>query len=208
VPETSNRESKARETRARIGEAALDLFMARGYAETTIDEIAARAGVGRRTVFRYFPTKQATLFDHLVVRREVTIEKLQQRPAGEPPLVSLHAVLRQLCEHGYDRQLLTQIRAVLLAEPKVASAELSAGNRVFQAKVVATLQERYGDEVSLLELLSLTGMAFGWFLSAVQIYLFEGRRSLVKTFDEVVAACVRGTAVELGPPPRPGRRAR
>ena len=35
----------------------------------------------------------------------------------EPPLASLHAVLRELCEEGYDRQLLAQIRTVLATDP-------------------------------------------------------------------------------------------
>jgi AcrR family transcriptional regulator len=38
--------------------AAVALFSSRGYDETTVDDIAAAAGVGRRTFFRYFPTKE------------------------------------------------------------------------------------------------------------------------------------------------------
>jgi len=37
---------------------ALALFLERGYAETTVDDVAAAAGVSRRTVFRYFETKE------------------------------------------------------------------------------------------------------------------------------------------------------
>ena len=96
------------------------LFQSQGYAETTIDQIAAAAGVARRTVFGHFPTKEAILFDELAARRNVTIARLHERPRSEPPLVSLHAVMRQMCEQGYDRPLLTQIRNVLAAEPKLA----------------------------------------------------------------------------------------
>lgn len=45
------REAKARETRRRIVAAARDLFVGQGYAATTIDDVAARAGVSRPTVF-------------------------------------------------------------------------------------------------------------------------------------------------------------
>ncbi|MFJ6567491.1 TetR family transcriptional regulator [Streptomyces sp. NPDC091292] len=45
--------------------AALELFVERGFEQTTIDDIVALAGVGRRSFFRYFPSKEAVVFpDH------------------------------------------------------------------------------------------------------------------------------------------------
>ncbi|MFJ3780107.1 TetR family transcriptional regulator [Streptomyces sp. NPDC090075] len=45
--------------------AAFELFAERGYDSTTIDDIVRRAGVGRRSFFRYFPTKEEVVFpDH------------------------------------------------------------------------------------------------------------------------------------------------
>src|SRR5205823_10495710 len=120
VPTTRPRERNPAATRARIIEAALDLFRSRGYGETTIDDIAAAAAVGRRTVFQHFPNKAAILLDHFVARREEALEHLAARPVSEPPLVSLHAVIRELCEPGIDRRLLGQIRAVLDTEPQIA----------------------------------------------------------------------------------------
>ena len=55
----------ARATRRRIREAATRLFLARGYATTTIDAISAGAGVARRTVVLAYPTK-ADLLDDIV----------------------------------------------------------------------------------------------------------------------------------------------
>lgn len=52
-------------TRRAIGEAAIDLFVEKGFHETTLEDIAHRAGVSRRSIFNYFPTKQAAAFpDH------------------------------------------------------------------------------------------------------------------------------------------------
>jgi AcrR family transcriptional regulator len=203
VTDTPTREAKTRATRARISEAALELFVTQGFAATTIDQIAEAAGVGRRTIFRHFATKEAILFDQLVVRREVTIARLRERPPDEPPLVSLHAVLRELCEQGYDRQLLGQIRAVLAAQPRGggSSSEVSGESLRFQMQLAATLHARLGDRTSHLETHALAHMASSWFLTSVQIYLLEGRRSLVKVFDEVVALCTQATVdSRLGPP--------
>jgi AcrR family transcriptional regulator len=193
------RDRKARETRARVARVALELFTRQGYIETTIDEIATAAGVARRTVFRYFPTKEAILFDQLAVRREVAIRRLEDRPPSEPPLVSLHVVLRELCKQGYDRQLLAQIRAVLANEPQFAGEQLWGGTRAFEHKVIATLEQRLGPGRSALEIKALTHMSFGWFMTAAHMYLTEPkRRSLVRCFDEVVEVCVQSSGRDLG----------
>ncbi|KOG42583.1 TetR family transcriptional regulator [Streptomyces resistomycificus] len=45
--------------------AAFRLFLERGYEQTTVDDIVALAGVGRRSFFRYFPSKEDVVFpDH------------------------------------------------------------------------------------------------------------------------------------------------
>ncbi|GAA3597702.1 TetR family transcriptional regulator [Kineosporia mesophila] len=55
------RESKKEATRARIAEAGLRLFLERGYGTTTLDDIAAAAGISRRTFFYYFRSKDDVL---------------------------------------------------------------------------------------------------------------------------------------------------
>ncbi|MGF7236850.1 MAG: TetR/AcrR family transcriptional regulator [Frankia sp.] len=175
--------------RARIAHAALELFRIQGYAQTTFDQIAAAARVSRRTVFHHFPTKDAVLFDHFVVRHEAAVQHLRERPVSESSLVSVHAVLRELAELGYDRRLLTQIRTILTAEPLLALEQFSMGSRVFEQKLVTTLQNRRVTNESTLEILAVTKMALGWFTTAAQVYLTEGRPSLVECFDEVVATC-------------------
>lgn len=55
------REARARQTRQRIVDAALELFLERGYVATTIEAIAKQAGVAPATVYQAFGTKQAIL---------------------------------------------------------------------------------------------------------------------------------------------------
>lgn len=57
------RERRRNQTLREIGDAALRLFDAQGYKQTTIDDVAHAAGVSPRTVFRYFPTKADLIFD-------------------------------------------------------------------------------------------------------------------------------------------------
>jgi AcrR family transcriptional regulator len=191
------RQRNANATRSRIAATALELFVRQGFAETTMDQIAEGAGVARRTIFRHFATKEAILFDQLVVRREVAVQRLRERPASEPPLQSLYTVLRELSIEGYDRDLLAQVRAVLATEPRLAGGELAAGSRAQKDQLIGALEDRAGGTRSLAELHALTVMAMGWFSSAAHIFLTEDRTSLVECFDEVVAACVDSTARQL-----------
>ena len=197
MAKTTIRDRKAKETRARIARTALELFISQGYAETTLDQIAEAADVGRRTIFDHFPTKEAILFDHLLVRHQVAIDRLRDRPASEPPVVSLHAVVRELCEQGYDRELLALIRTVLKTEPRFAYAQLSIGIRQFEKDLLSVLENRLGQQRPSLETWTVVLMAQAWLDTAIRVYLFEGRRSLVEYFDEVVATCARITSEDL-----------
>lgn len=58
----SPRDEHADRTRNALLEAALNLFSANGYDETTTDQIAECAGVSPRTFYRYFPGKESVLF--------------------------------------------------------------------------------------------------------------------------------------------------
>jgi AcrR family transcriptional regulator len=197
VVETSIRARRNAETRARIAEAALQLFLTQGYDETTIDQIAESAGVGRRTVFRHYGSKEAMLFDHLSVRRDVALRQLQERPPTEPALVSIHAVLRGMCEQGFDRNFLGQIRRVLTVDPRFATEQLSLGLKAFEHSLIEALQSRDGNSYTTLELQALTEMAEAWFVAAVRIYFKQGDRTLVEYFDEVVGVCVESSARDL-----------
>src|ERR1700683_5748368 len=62
-PVSSGQERRRRRTQRALQNAAIALVGRRGLAEVTVDEIAAAAGVSRRTFFNHFPTKAAALFD-------------------------------------------------------------------------------------------------------------------------------------------------
>ena len=61
LPAESLRQRKKRLTRRRICDAAAELFVSQGYANTTVDAIAALAGISKPTLFNYFPSKITVL---------------------------------------------------------------------------------------------------------------------------------------------------
>ncbi|MDI3385284.1 TetR family transcriptional regulator [Streptomyces sp. B-S-A8] len=72
--------------RRELAAAAMELFATKGYEATTVDEIAATAGVARRTFFRHFRSKEEAIFpdhDDTLIRAEAV---LNAAPAHEHPL--------------------------------------------------------------------------------------------------------------------------
>ncbi|WP_167350122.1 TetR/AcrR family transcriptional regulator [Bradyrhizobium viridifuturi] len=59
------RERNRRQTLQRIADAGMELFLANGFEATTLDEIAAAAGISRRTFFYYFKSKDDILLAHI-----------------------------------------------------------------------------------------------------------------------------------------------
>jgi len=77
--------------RTEIAETAFALFVERGFEQTTVDEIAEAAGLSRRSFFRYFPTKEDTVFGLLYDLGEELAAAVAARPASEPPWTALRA---------------------------------------------------------------------------------------------------------------------
>ncbi len=90
-------------TRQALLDAANSLFSVRGYAATTVREIADRAGVTERTFFRYFAGKEELLVEDLVAQMPVIIESIKARPDEEPPLVAVERAIVKLIELALDR---------------------------------------------------------------------------------------------------------
>lgn len=102
------RERKKAATKHSIQDHALRLFVEKGYDATTVDEIAAAAGVSHMTFFRYFPRKEDVVeydeYDPLLD------ELIAARPEHEPPLTALHKAIRT----GLEKVLTTDREALLI----------------------------------------------------------------------------------------------
>lgn len=77
---------------------AVDLFLTRGYAETTVDEIAAVAGMSKRSFFRYFASKEAVVLGGLEAMGQGLAARLDQLPVEMPAWPALRASLDFLVE--------------------------------------------------------------------------------------------------------------
>ena len=82
----SLRERKHRETQRRIVESGMRLFTANGYEATTVDAIAAGAGISRRTFFHYFKTKDEILLSLQGVYDDAVAAAVAAQPPDLSPL--------------------------------------------------------------------------------------------------------------------------
>jgi AcrR family transcriptional regulator len=101
MDETSLRERKKRETRQRISNVATGLFMARGFDNVTVAEIAEAANVSKMTVFNYFPRKEELFFDRGVEAVELLSAAIRDRAPGESVIGSLRGLVLRLTEQRH-----------------------------------------------------------------------------------------------------------
>jgi AcrR family transcriptional regulator len=98
----SNRAERAAERRGAIIEAAMDEFIARGFAATRLDDVAKRAGVAKGTIYLHFKDKEA-LFEELI--RTAIVPLVNRLTAGPPPV---GASVRDMVE-GFARTFIHEV---------------------------------------------------------------------------------------------------
>ena len=123
-----------------ITDVALELFTARGFAEVSVDDVAQAAGISRRTLFRYYASKNAILWGEF----DAHLAHLQDLLDGVDPEVPLGEALRGAllafntfdeCETVRHRQ---RMRVILeTAELQAYSMTMYAGWREVMARFVA-----------------------------------------------------------------------
>jgi AcrR family transcriptional regulator len=122
------RQRKKNATRDRIRSAALRLFSEQGYDATTVEQIAAAAGVSHMTFFRYYPAKEdvalSDSYDPLLAGL------LAQTPATWPLIDRIRTALVQGLRQLYDSD-----RDTLLAQNKLIIATPALRERLWASQV-------------------------------------------------------------------------
>jgi AcrR family transcriptional regulator len=95
---TPIREQTRAVVRSLLARTAFELFAAKGYDDTTVEEVAAAAGVSRRTLFNYFRNKEDLALSGLSEQGELIAARFAERPADEDPWASLRAAFHVVAE--------------------------------------------------------------------------------------------------------------
>jgi AcrR family transcriptional regulator len=111
--------------RGRLEQAALELYIERGFDQTTVAEIAERAGLTERTFFRYFADKREVLFWGQGALMELVTKHIADAEASASPIDAVGAGLKATGELFKDRHEHARRRqAVIDANPGLQEREL------------------------------------------------------------------------------------
>ncbi len=142
----------ASDSRGRLEQAALALYGERGFEQTTVAEIATRAGLTERTFFRYFADKREVLFWGAGTLQELLVRAVAAAPAAAAPLdaiaaaleATVTAVFQEHREHSQQRQ------AVIAANAGLQERELIKLAALASALADALRRRGVGDPTAIL----------------------------------------------------------
>jgi AcrR family transcriptional regulator len=101
--------------RGRLEQAALELYVERGFEQTTVAEIAERAGLTERTFFRYFTDKREVLFAGAGILRESMVGALAAAPESAAPIEAVAAALQTAAALLQERREYSRQRQAVIA---------------------------------------------------------------------------------------------
>jgi AcrR family transcriptional regulator len=139
------------DARGRLAEAALALFGERGFDQTTVAEIAERAGLTKRTFFRYFADKREVLFFGAQALEELFVAAVAAAPQSAAPLDAVAAALDAAAAMFEERrEFAARRQQVINDNPELHERELIKLASLADA-VAETLRDRgVGDPAAIL----------------------------------------------------------
>lgn len=189
------RERTRRAVQAEIGGAAMRLFLERGFETTTMEQIAGEVGISRRSLFRYFGTKEDIVLGYLVEAGMAVRDALEARPAGEGPWEALRAAFGSLVDDpGYSPERNLKLSKMLYGTPSLRAGHLEKRLR-WQELLVPNIQKRLavavaaGDEESDPRARAIVACALTCLDVATELWTrSDGEADPRQLFDRSVAA--------------------
>jgi AcrR family transcriptional regulator len=125
------------DARGRLEQAALALYAEHGFEDTTVVQIAERAGLTERTFFRHFADKREVLFGGSEVLRERLLSPVAEAPDSLAPIDAVAAGLEAAAVLLQERRAFARQRAAIIA----ASAELQERELIKLASLATALAD-------------------------------------------------------------------
>lgn len=192
--ELSLQERKQELVRSELASAAWDLFGKKGYESTTVAQIAAAAGVSRRTFFRYYASKEDVLTATSDDLAEAMLAAMAGRPRDEPPLVSIERALVPVLEGQLKaaHRFRTIIR--LLRESRTLRRAMLERHALMEERLATLLADRLGADPtkdSAPALLAFVARAM--MDTAFNVWYDQGRKDIAGLVAELFATLAEHT---------------
>ncbi len=123
--------------RGRLEQAALELYIERGFEQTTVAEIARRVGLTERTFFRHFADKREVLFWGAGALQELLVRTVARAPDSVPPIEAIAVALEAAGALFQERRDSARQRQTVIA----ANAELQERELIKLASLAAALAD-------------------------------------------------------------------
>jgi AcrR family transcriptional regulator len=182
-----------RAVQSRIARTAEALFVAKGFEETTVDEIAAAVGMSQRSFFRYFASKDEVVLDSLARLGEDMAERLAARPPEEPEWESLRRSFDPIVERYADpdsREHDAALQRLVECSPRLFAAYLGRLDRLQRTlaeRLLARAARRPGRKADALVLRATVGGAFAC-LHATMVHCPADPDDFAHCLDRTMAA--------------------
>ncbi len=177
---------------------AWQLFSAQGFEATTVDQIAAAAGMSRRTFFRYFSGKDELVLTRLVESGAGVVEALRRRPADEPVWVSLRRAFDEsVAEQEAHADLARPLLVMLRTEPGVRASVVEWRRRwqeLLQPAVAERLPLRRGGSTPDVRAAAIVASALSCLETAQDAWAKHPTSRLATLLDQAMAAVAPGPA--------------
>ncbi|WP_067570301.1 TetR/AcrR family transcriptional regulator [Nocardia acidivorans] len=170
--------------RGRLEQAAFDLFAERGFDQTTVAEIAERAGLTKRSLFRHFADKRDILFAGAERLQDVVTESVAAAPPDSSPLAAVRAGLAAATELIAERGPSVVARqAILDANPELRERELMKMARLAAGIAEALRARGVADRTA--SLTADTGVAA--FKVAFEYWVLDTEQDLARAVEDTLA---------------------
>jgi AcrR family transcriptional regulator len=177
------RERKKHRTTVALQEAAYELFSEKGYHQTTVDDIAASAGVSTRTYYRYYKNKEDVVLGPLGDSLEHYREILAGRPSSEPPLQALQESFMEFTSEVEDPVMRRRLELVA-AEPELQRGAVELGTR-WQNEITSDLAVKApGGQTDRRNLWLAAGMGITLWIGSLRLWVETGGK---RALADVVA---------------------
>ena len=181
---SGSRAQRIADTKKRVADAALDLFVAHGFVATTVEQICAASDISRASFFRYFDNKEAVLSAEMDPTQEWLLEQIRDRPAGSRRSRASSRSAPRATGPSSTAPSCARSGRWCTAEPALEDAQRLRAMNAFSPRLEACLHERDPQPVTVIEIRLATDLAMSWIQWAITSHLRDGR-PLAEHFDEV-----------------------